>query len=65
MEHVHISYDVIDENPPRTGVFGVTATGTLVEMIVLRMAREDLVIHCMKARKGGLDKALRIARGRQ
>jgi hypothetical protein len=63
LQHVHISYDVIDDDPPRTWVFGFTVTGTLVELIVLRKAREDLVIHCMKARKSELDKALRISRG--
>lgn len=59
-----ISYDVIDDDPPRTWVFGFTPKGTLVEMIVLHKAKEDLVIHCMKARKGELDKALHIAGGR-
>jgi hypothetical protein len=34
-------------------------------MIVLHKAREDLVIHCMKARKAELDKALRITGGRR
>ncbi len=64
LKHVHISYDVIDDDPPRTWVFGFTPKGTLVEMIVLHKAKEDLVIHCMKARKGGLDKALRVTEGR-
>lgn len=64
LKHVHISYDVIDDDPPRTWVFGFTTTATLVEMIVLHKAKEDLVIHCMKARKGELDKALRITGGR-
>ncbi|SON62745.1 hypothetical protein MSIMFI_04273 [Mycobacterium simulans] len=64
LEHVHISYDVIDDEPPRTWVFRFTAKGILVEMIVLHKAQEDLVIHCMKARKGELDKALRISGGR-
>jgi hypothetical protein len=63
LEHVHISYDVIDDDPPRTWVFGFTAKGTLVELIVLH-TREDVVIHCMKARKGELDKALRVTGGR-
>jgi hypothetical protein len=64
LKHVHISYDVIDDEPPRTWVFGFTPQATLVELIVLRKAREDLVIHCMKARDSELDKALRITRGR-
>jgi hypothetical protein len=33
------------------------------EMIVLHNATEDLVIHCMKARKHELEKALRITGG--
>jgi hypothetical protein len=63
LEHVHISYDVIDDDPPRTWTFGFTPEGRRVEMIVLHKAQEDLVIHCMKARKGELDKALRITGG--
>lgn len=64
LEHVNISYDVIDDDPPRTWVFGFTPKGTLVEIIVLHKANEDLVIHCMKARKAELDKAIRITGGR-
>lgn len=60
----HVSYGVVDEDPPRTWVFGFTAKGTLLEIIVLHQVREDLVIHCMKARKAELDKALRITAGR-
>jgi len=33
-------------------------------MIVLHKAQEDLVINCMKARHGELDKALRLTGGR-
>jgi hypothetical protein len=65
LKHVHISYDVIDDDPPRTWVFGFTPKGILVEMIVLHKATEHLVIHCMKARKAELDKALRITGGRR
>jgi len=64
MKHVHISYDVIDDDPPRTWVFGFTAKAVLIELIVLHRAREDLVIHCMKARKAELNKALRLTGGR-
>lgn len=64
LKHVHISYDVIDDDPPRSWVFGFTAKGTLVELVVLHQAKEDLVIRCMKARKGELDKALRVTGGR-
>jgi hypothetical protein len=64
LEHVHIDYDVIDDDPPRTYIFGFAPDATLLELVVLHTARDDLVIHCMKARKAELDKALR-ARGRQ
>ncbi|GAB7070396.1 hypothetical protein H7J06_11615 [Mycobacterium hodleri] len=63
LEHVHIEYDVIDDEPPRTWVFGYTPDSMLVEMIVLHWATKDLVIHCMKARKAELDKAVRITEG--
>ena len=62
--YVNVSYDVIDDEPPRTWVFGFTPKGTLVEMILLHYANEDVVIHCMKARRSELDKALRVTRGR-
>jgi hypothetical protein len=64
LKHVHISYDVIDDDPPRTWVFGFTPRATLIELIVVHKAREELVIHCMKARDSELDKALRVTRGR-
>jgi hypothetical protein len=64
LEHVHISYLVIDDDPPRTWVFGFTPGGTLAELIVLHLASKDLVIHCMKARADELDKAVRITEGR-
>ena len=64
LDHVHISYDVIDDDPPRSWAFGFTAKGVLIELIVLHKAKEDLVIHCMKARKAELDKALLIRGGR-
>lgn len=64
LEHVYISYDVIDETRLEPGYSDSPRREPWVEMIVLRKAREDLVIHCMKARKGELDKALRITRGR-
>ncbi|HET9877078.1 MAG TPA: toxin [Mycobacterium sp.] len=64
LDHVHIEYDVIDEDPPRTWVFGFAPDMTLLELLVLHTAGDDLVIHCMKARKRELDKALR-AQGRQ
>jgi hypothetical protein len=63
LEHVHIDYAVIDEDPPRTCVFGFAPDATLLELIVLHTAPYDLVIHCMRARTTELDKALR-SRGR-
>jgi hypothetical protein len=62
LEHVHIGRAVIDDDPPRTWVFGFAPDATLLELIVLHTAGGDLVIHCMKARKRELDKALQ-ARG--
>lgn len=59
LEHVHIDYAVADDDPPRTWVFGFAPDATLLELIVLHTAGGDLVIHCMKARNGELDKALR------
>lgn len=44
LKHVHISYLVIDDDPPRTWVFGFTPGASLIEMIVLHKAEEDLVI---------------------
>lgn len=64
LEHRHISYDVIDQDPPRTWAFGFTPDGRLLELIILHTETDDLVIHCMKARKHELDKALRVTRGR-
>jgi len=64
LEHVHIDYDVIDDDPPRTYVFGFAPDTTLLELIVLHTVGGDQVIHCMKARKAELEKALR-ARGRR
>ncbi len=63
LEHVHIDRDAVDDDPPRTWVFGFAPDATLLELIVLHTARGDLVIHCMKARPHELDKVLR-ARGR-
>ncbi|MGH7489155.1 MAG: hypothetical protein ACREMY_26655, partial [bacterium] len=63
LEHVHIDYAVVDDDPPRTWVFGFAPDATLLEVLVLHTAPSDLVIHCMKARKTELDKALR-SRGR-
>lgn len=63
LEHVHIDRDAVDDDPPRTWVFGFAPDATLLELIVLHTARGDLVIHCMKARPHELNKALR-ARGR-
>ncbi|MGE2692553.1 toxin [Mycolicibacterium pulveris] len=62
LERVHIELDIIDDDPPRTWVFGFAPDATLLELIVLRTSKGDLVIHCMKARKHQLDKALQ-ARG--
>lgn len=62
LDHVHIDRDVIDDDPPRTWVFGFAPDSTLLELVVLHTASGELVIHCMKARKHELDKALR-ARG--
>jgi len=64
LNHVHLEYDVVDSDPPRTWVFGFTAAAHLIELIVLHKAKGDQVIHCMRARKDELDKALRITRGR-
>jgi hypothetical protein len=63
LEHVHIDYAVVDDDPPRTWVFGFAPDATLLELVVLHTAGGDLVIHCMKARKTELDKA-RQSRGR-
>lgn len=63
LEHVHVDYDVVDDDPPRTWVFGFAADATLLELIVLHTARGDLVIHCMKARPSELSKALRARSG--
>lgn len=62
LKHVHIELDVIDDDPPRTWIFGFAPDATLLELIVVHTAQVDLVIHCMKARKRQLDKALQ-ARG--
>ena len=63
LEHVHVDYDVIDDDPPRTWVFGFAPDATLLELIVLHTARGELVIHCMKARPHELTKALRAQNG--
>lgn len=62
LEHVHIERRVVDQDPPRTLVFGFGPDATLLEIVVLHLSDKDLVIHCMKARPHELDKALR-ARG--
>lgn len=63
LEHVHIDYDVVDDDPPRTWVFGFAPDLTLLELIVLHTGSGDLVIHCMKARPHELAKALRTRSG--
>ncbi|WP_131809576.1 hypothetical protein [Mycolicibacterium iranicum] len=63
MKHVHIELDVIDDDPPRTWIFGFAPDATLLELIVLHTVHADLVIHCMKARKHQLDKALQVRGG--
>jgi hypothetical protein len=45
------------------GSSGFAPDATLLEVLVLHTAGSDLVVHCMKARKTELDKALR-SRGR-
>ena len=62
LEHVHLERQVIDDDPPRTWIFGFAPDATLLEIMVLHLAGKDLVIHCMKARSSELTKALK-ARG--
>ncbi|TXH08384.1 MAG: toxin [Spirochaetes bacterium] len=64
LEHVHIDYDIQDSDPPRTWVFGFTESLTLLELLILHDVPGGRVIHCMKARREELNKALR-ARGRR
>ena len=56
LEHAHIEREVVDDDPPRTWIFGFAPDATLLEIIV--------VIHCMKARQRELDKALRARGGK-
>jgi hypothetical protein len=65
LEHAHIERRVVDDDPPRTLIFGFAPDATLPEIIVVHMAGRDLVIHCMKARQRQLDKALRVRGGAQ
>ena len=62
--YVYLARHIIDKDPPRTLIFGFDPDATLLEILVLHMSDRDLVIHCMKARRQELDKALR-ARGRE
>lgn len=64
LEHAHIERQVVDDDPPRTWIFGFAPDATLLEIIVVHMFGKDLVIHCMKARQCELDKALRVKRGK-
>lgn len=64
LEHVHIERRIVDDDPPRTWVFGFAPDSTLLEMIVQHLSDKDLVIHCMKARAHELDKALRSRGGK-
>jgi hypothetical protein len=59
----HIDYDIEDDDPPRTWVFGFARDLTLLELLILHDTPGGRVIHCMKARPKELEKALR-ARGR-
>lgn len=59
LEHAHIERQVVDEDPPRTWIFGFAPNATLLEVMVLHLPDSDLVIHCMKARSSELAKALR------
>lgn len=63
-EHRHIDYDIEDDDPPRTWVFGFARDLTLLELLILHDTPGGRVIHCMKARTKELEKALR-ARGRR
>lgn len=64
LEHRHIDYDIEDDDPPRTWVFGFARDLTLLELLILHDTPGGRVIHCMKARPKELEKALR-ARGRR
>lgn len=64
LEHRHIDYDIEDDDPPRTWVFGFARDLTLLELLILHDSPGGRVIHCMKARPKELEKALR-ARGRR
>ena len=59
LEHAHIERQIVDEDPPRTWIFGFAPDATLLEIVVLHLPGRDLVIHCMKARSSELEKALR------
>lgn len=64
LEHRHIDYDIEDDDPPRTWVFGFARDLTLLELLILHDTPGGRVIHCTKARPKELEKALR-ARGRR
>ena len=64
LDQVHLAWRIVDEDPPRTLIFGFAPDATLLEILVLHMSDRDLVVHCMKARPQELDKALRV-RGRK
>ena len=64
LEHAHIEREVVDDDPPRTWIFGFAPDATLLEIILVHMSGKDLVIHCMKARRRELDKALRVRGGK-
>lgn len=63
LEHVHIERRIVDEDPPRTWIFGFDPKANLLEIVVVHMSDKDQVIHCMKARRNELDKALRVRGG--
>ena len=38
LEHVHLERQVIDDDPPRTWIFGFAPDATLLEIMVLHLA---------------------------
>ena len=62
--HVYLARRIIDEDPPRTLIFGFAPDATLLEILVLHLSDRDLVIHCMKARPQERDTALRARGGK-
>ena len=38
LEHAHIEREVVDDDPPRTWIFGFAPDATLLEIIVVHMS---------------------------